>query len=59
MPTQPSAYRFTPAFVRLAWSNLAAQSAEQISLAAVPIVAVLLLGGRFWSGRRCRSWAWP
>ena len=44
MPTQPSAHRFTPAFVRLAWSNLAAQSAEQISLAAVPIVAVLLLG---------------
>ena len=27
----------------LSWSNLAAQSAEQISLAAVPIVAVLLL----------------
>src|SRR6516225_7478033 len=32
------------AFKRLAWSNLAAQSAEQISLAAAPIVAVLLLG---------------
>lgn len=31
-------------FMRLAWSNLAAQSAEQISLAAVPIVAVLTLG---------------
>jgi predicted MFS family arabinose efflux permease len=31
-------------FNRLAWSNLAAQSAEQISLAAVPIVAVLALG---------------
>ncbi len=30
-------------FHRLAWSNLAAQTAEQISLAAVPIVAVLLL----------------
>src|SRR5882762_9581020 len=29
---------------RLAWSNLAAQSAEQIALAAAPIVAVLLLG---------------
>ena len=34
----------TPAFARLAWSNLAAQSAEQISLAAVPMVAVLALG---------------
>jgi len=34
----------TPAFTRLAWSNLAAQSAEQISLAAVPMVAVLALG---------------
>ena len=33
-----------PAFTRLAWSNLAAQSAEQISLAAVPMVAVLSLG---------------
>ena len=31
------------AFQRLAWSNLLAQSAEQLSLAAVPIVAVLLL----------------
>ena len=30
-------------FNRLAWSNLAAQSAEQIALAAAPIVAVLLL----------------
>lgn len=30
-------------FLRLAWSNLLAQSAEQLSLAAVPIVAVLLL----------------
>jgi predicted MFS family arabinose efflux permease len=30
-------------FHRLAWSNLLAQSAEQLSLAAVPIVAVLLL----------------
>ncbi len=28
----------------LAWANLAAQSAEQLSLAAVPIVAVLALG---------------
>ena len=33
-----------PTFNRLAWSNLAAQSAEQIALAASPIVAVLLLG---------------
>ena len=33
-----------PTFDRLAWSNLAAQSAEQIALAAAPIVAVLLLG---------------
>jgi predicted MFS family arabinose efflux permease len=32
------------AFPRLAWSNLAAQSAEQIGLAAVPLVAVLALG---------------
>ena len=31
------------AFTRLAWSNLAAQSAEQIALAAAPIVAVLAL----------------
>ena len=27
-----------------AWSNLAAQSAEQIALAAAPIVAVIMLG---------------
>ena len=33
-----------PAFSRLAWANLAAQSAEQISLAAVPMIAVLALG---------------
>jgi predicted MFS family arabinose efflux permease len=33
-----------PTFNRLALSNLAAQSAEQIALAAAPIVAVLLLG---------------
>ena len=30
-------------FRRLAWSNLLAQSAEQLSLAAVPILAVLML----------------
>jgi predicted MFS family arabinose efflux permease len=33
-----------PAFRALAWSNLAAQSAEQIGLAATPIVAVMALG---------------
>ncbi len=33
-----------PAFHRLAWSSLAAQSAEQIALAASPLVAVLVLG---------------
>jgi len=33
-----------PTFNRLAWSNLAAQSAEQVALARAPIVAVLLLG---------------
>jgi predicted MFS family arabinose efflux permease len=32
------------AFNRLAWSNLAAQSAEQVGLAAAPIVAVVALG---------------
>ena len=32
-------------FSRLAWSNLAAQSAEQIAVAAAPIVTVLALGG--------------
>jgi len=31
-------------FNRLAWSNLTAQSAEQVALAAAPIVAVLMLG---------------
>src|SRR6476469_6598812 len=36
--------RLPRTFNRLAWSNLAAQSAEQIALAAAPIVAVLLLG---------------
>lgn len=43
MPECP-ADRLPPTFNRLAWSNLAAQSAEQIALAAAPIVAVLLLG---------------
>ena len=37
-------HHLPPTFNRLAWSNLAAQSAEQIALAAAPIVAVLLLG---------------
>jgi predicted MFS family arabinose efflux permease len=41
--TQPQD-RLPATFNRLAWSNLAAQSAEQIALAAAPIVAVLLLG---------------
>jgi MFS family permease len=42
-PTQ-TVPRLPAAFNRLAWSNLAAQSAEQIGLAAAPIVAVLALG---------------
>jgi predicted MFS family arabinose efflux permease len=41
MSTPP---RLPATFNRLAWSNLAAQSAEQIALAAAPIVAVLTLG---------------
>jgi MFS family permease len=36
--------RLPGAFQRLVWSNLAAQSAEQLALAAAPIVAVLALG---------------
>lgn len=36
--------RLPPSFHALSGANLAAQSAEQISLAAVPIVAVLMLG---------------
>jgi predicted MFS family arabinose efflux permease len=42
--TASPADRLPATFNRLAWSNLAAQSAEQIALAAAPIVAVLLLG---------------
>jgi predicted MFS family arabinose efflux permease len=38
------ALHLPPTFNRLAWSNLAAQSAEQVALAAAPIVAVLSLG---------------
>ena len=46
MPPSPMLPPRLPAeFNRLAWSNLAAQSAEQIGLAAAPIVAVLTLGG--------------
>lgn len=41
MPEPHDMPGLTPAFSRLAWSNLAAQSAEQLSLAAAPIVAVL------------------
>ncbi|VIO73704.1 MFS transporter [Bradyrhizobium ivorense] len=40
----PETPRLPATFNRLAWSNLAAQSAEQVALAAAPIVAVLLLG---------------
>jgi len=44
-PTLPTtATRLPSTFTRLAWSNLAAQSAEQVGLAAAPIVAVLALG---------------
>ena len=44
MSATDSAAHLPSTFNRLAWSNLAAQSAEQIALAAAPIVAVLLLG---------------
>ncbi|MFM0593905.1 MULTISPECIES: MFS transporter [Paraburkholderia] len=49
MPTASSSSpsirsRLPAAFQRLAWSNLVAQSAEQISLAAAPLVAVFMLG---------------
>src|SRR5258708_32644814 len=37
--------RLPPTFNRLAWSNPAAQSADQIALAAPPIVALLSLRG--------------
>jgi predicted MFS family arabinose efflux permease len=46
-PAMPATEQTPPlpaTFNRLAWSNLAAQSAEQIALAAAPIVAVLTLG---------------
>jgi predicted MFS family arabinose efflux permease len=44
MSATDNVLRLPRTFNRLAWSNLAAQSAEQIALAAAPIVAVLLLG---------------
>src|SRR5882672_733405 len=44
MPATDTTPHLPKTFNRLAWSNLAAQSAEQIALAAAPIVAVLLLG---------------
>src|SRR6267142_5859575 len=44
MIIRASSLPLPPGFNRLAWSNLAAQSAEQIALAAAPIVAVLALG---------------
>lgn len=47
VPQNTTAMQQTPplphAFTRLAWSNLAAQSAEQLSLAVAPLVAVLAL----------------
>src|SRR5690348_15789437 len=42
--SRPEHVSLPPTFNRLAWSNLAAQSAEQVALAAAPIVAVLMLG---------------
>jgi predicted MFS family arabinose efflux permease len=44
MPATDTRTHLPPTFNRLAWSNLAAQSAEQIALAAAPIVAVIMLG---------------
>ena len=44
MSAHDNALQLPRTFNRLAWSNLAAQSAEQIALAAAPIVAVLMLG---------------
>ena len=41
--SDPSDKVLSPAFHKLAFSNLMAQSAEQLTLAAVPIVAVLTL----------------
>ena len=36
-------HRLSPAFQRLSWANLLAQAAEQLSLAAAPLLAVLVL----------------
>ena len=36
-------HRLPPAFQRLAWSNLIAQSADQVALAATPMVAVAVV----------------
>jgi len=44
MPSPHASPQPSPALATLSWSNLAAQAAEQISLAALPIAAVLLLG---------------
>jgi predicted MFS family arabinose efflux permease len=44
MPASDDTLHLPPTFNRLVWSNLAAQSAEQVALAAAPIVAVLTLG---------------
>ncbi len=41
MPQPIPSPSYPPAFLRLAWSNLAAQSAEQVALATAPLVAVL------------------
>jgi predicted MFS family arabinose efflux permease len=40
----PIAPALPASFHRLAWSNLAAQAAEQVALAAAPLIAVLSLG---------------
>ena len=44
-----ASHRLPAAFRRLAWSNLAAQAGEQVSLAAAPLLAVLALDG--WTER--------
>jgi predicted MFS family arabinose efflux permease len=43
MPT-PINEALPASFIRIAWSNLAAQFSEQVALAAAPLVAVLALG---------------
>jgi predicted MFS family arabinose efflux permease len=44
MPSAENSLPLPAAFRRLAWSNLVAQSADQIALAAAPMVAVFSLG---------------